>query len=377
MLITAKRLQFLITAFIAFVPMDLAAQNLPQGITTPIVLPPFDANANQCSAPQNVQRVIAFSQDNERQFIDGVGVGLKAAAVDRNLDFRVAVANNDSRKMIAQIETWREERVGAVVVAPVDPIGLSETLRRLIAQGTYVGAVVPPPAVTILNAPQYAVGKAIGDAAATYIKSQLKGQANVVLLTHDSLQFLAPRFTAMRDSLRSLPGAVIVADISPVTVNKDGGAETMKTVLLANPKIDVVLGADTVVLGALRTLRESGAVRDDQFLGGIDGEPEAIKEINRRGPYKATVSLASPIFGYAMGQHAADWLEGKSVPQAMDILPKLITAETKSKFDTDVSQPSVVYRDAAKRDEYLRMYGNICFDTKDRFINFPWSSEAK
>ncbi|CAN5320691.1 hypothetical protein BH10PSE11_BH10PSE11_34880 [soil metagenome] len=377
MITTAKRLQFLITAFFAFVPVNLAAQNLPQGITTPIILPPFDANANQCNAPQNVQRVIAFSQDNERQFIDGVGVGLKAAAVDRNLDFRVAIANNDARKMIAQIDAWREERVGAVVVAPVDPIGLSSTLRTLIAQGAYVGAVVPPPAVTILNAPQYAVGKAIGDAAATYIKARLKGQANVVLLTHDSLQFLAPRFTAMRDSLRGVPGAVIVADISPVTVNKDGGAETMKTVLLANPKIDVVLGADTVVLGALRTLRESSAVRDDQFLGGIDGEPEAIEEISRRGPYKATVSLASPIFGYAMGQHAADWLEGKSVPQAMDILPKLITAETKSKFDADVSHPNIVYRDAAKRDEYLRMYGNICFDSRDRFINFPWSSEAR
>jgi ribose transport system substrate-binding protein len=23
------------------------------------------------------------------------------------------------------------------------------------------------------------------------------------------------------------------------------------------------------------------------------------------------------------------------------------------------------------------MYGNICFDTRDQYVNFPWSSEAK
>ena len=26
---------------------------------------------------------------------------------------------------------------------------------------------------------------------------------------------------------------------------------------------------------------------------------------------------------------------------------------------------------------YLKMYGNICYDTRDRYVNFPWSSEQK
>jgi ribose transport system substrate-binding protein len=36
-----------------------------------------------------------------------------------------------------------------------------------------------------------------------------------------------------------------------------------------------------------------------------------------------------------------------------------------------------VFREAARRDAYLRMYGNICYDTRERYINFPWSSETK
>ena len=117
----------------------------------------------------------------------------------------------------------------------------------------------------------------------------------------------------------------------------------MRTILLANPDVDVVLGADTVVLGALAALREAGKARPDQFLGGIDGEPAAVAEIRSGGPYKASVSLASPIFGYAMGQHAADWLEGKSIPQAMDILPRALTWQNLDAYEADVADPGAVY----------------------------------
>jgi ribose transport system substrate-binding protein len=145
------------------------------------------------------------------------------AAKDRGLSFSVSVASNDPRKMIDQVEGFRSARVGGLVVAPVDPASLAPVLRRVIWQGTYVGAVVPPPATSVLNAPQYLTGKTLGDAAATYILSKLGGRANAVLLTHDSLQFLAPRFAAMRDALKDIPGVEVVADISPTTVNKEGG----------------------------------------------------------------------------------------------------------------------------------------------------------
>ena len=222
----------------------------------------------------------------------------------------------------------------------------------MIWDGGYVGTVVPPPATSLLNAPQYLTGKVLGDAAAAYIRARLGGKAKVVLLTHDSLQFLAPRFTAMRDALKDMPGVTIVADISPTTVNKDGGMATMRTILLAQPNIDVVLGADTVVLGALAALREAGKARPDQFLGGIDGEPEAVAEIKQGGgPYKASVSLASPVFGYAMGQHAADWLEGKSIPQAMDILPSALSLANIAQYEADLAESRRGLRgsDAARR----------------------------
>lgn len=310
--------------------------------------------------------------------MQGVDRGLALAAKDRGLEYRVAIAGNDAAKMIEQVQLFLAAKVGAVVAAPVDPPSLSRSLQQIIWAGGYVGTVVPPPATSLLNAPQYLTGKVLGDAAAAYIKERLGGKARVVLLTHDSLQFLAPRFVAMRDSLKDIPGVTIVADISPTTVNKEGGFATMRTILLAHPNIDVVLGADTVVLGALQALRAAGKARPDQFLGGIDGEPEAVAEIKKGGgPYKASVSLASPVFGYAMGQHAADWLEGKSIPQAMDILPSALNAANIARYESDLADPGAIYADPARRALYLKMYGNICYDTRHQYVNFPWSSERK
>jgi len=356
---------------------SLSPAQEPTGITVPVVLPPFNPEAAACTIPPGLQKVLAFAQDNEREFMQGVGRGLASAAKDRGLQYRVALAANDPAKMIEQVQALRADNVGAVVAAPVDPLSLSQSLQQVIWSGAYVGTVVPPPATSLLNAPQYLTGKVLGDAAAAYIKDRLGGRARVVLLTHDSLQFLAPRFVAMRDSLKDIPGVTVVADISPTTVNKEGGAATMRTILLAHPTIDVVLGADTVVLGALAALRAAGKARPDQFLGGIDGEPEAVAEIKQGGPYKASVSLASPVFGYAMGQHAADWLEGKSIPQAMDILPRALTLTNIAQYESDLADPAAVYGDLARRVSYLRMYGNICYDTRDQYLNFPWSSERR
>ena len=354
-----------------------AAQEGPAGLTMPVVFPPFNAAAPQCNLPPGLEKVLIFAQDNEREFMQGVSRGLNQAAKDRGLAYRVALASNDGARMIEQVRAARSARVGALVAAPVDAPSLKPSLQEMIWSGAYVGTVVPPPAISLLNAPQYLTGKVLGEAAAAYIKSRLNGRARIVLLTHDSLQFLAPRFAAMRDVFKDMPGVTIVADISPLTVNKQGGFAMMQTIMLAHPTIDVVLGADTVVLGALEALRQAGRARPDQFFGGIDGEPEAVTEIKAGGPYKASVSLASPIFGYAMGQHAADWLEGKSIPQAMDILPIPLTAVNIAQYETDMTQPGVVYADPARRAQYLRMYGNICYDTRDRYVNFPWSSERR
>lgn len=375
----ARRAATLATALLCLNALNLPSalgQDGPAGITVPTKFAPFNPDAPACTVPPNLNRVLGFAQDNEREFMQGVDQGLSKAAADRGMEYRRATANNDAAKMVEQVQLFRASKVGAVVAAPVDPASLAYSLQQIMWDGGYVGTVVPPPATLLLNAPQYETGKVLTDAAIAYINDHLGGKAKVVLLTQDQIEFLAPRFTAMRDGLSKLPNVTIVADLTPDPVNKEGGFAAMSTILQAHPDVDVVLGSDTVVLGALAALEAAGKARPDQFLGGIDGEPEAVAAIKKGdGPYKASVALSSPVFGYALGYFAADWLDGKSVPQGMDILPSALNGNNIAQYEADLSDPAAVFADPARRDSYLKMYGNTCYDTRDQYVNFPWSSE--
>lgn len=358
-------------------PSITRSQEAPRGITAPKKFSRFNSDAARCAVPPELRKVLVFAQDNQREFVQSAARGMARAAEQRGLAFEIALADNDPNAMVGHVRRAIADRVGALIAAPINVTTLAPVIREFIAKGGYVGSIVPPPATTILNAPQLATGKTLGDAAAAYIRTRLGGEARVVLLTHDTNQFLAQRFVAIRAALKAVPGARVIADISPKTVDKEGGQAIMRTILLAHSRVDVVLGADTVVLGALAALRDARLARDDQFIGGIDGEPEAFAEMRKGGPYKASVSLTSPIFGYALAQHAADWLEGRSVPQGLDILPSLVSRENLSQFERDTADPAAVYQDRTRRDAYLRAYGNSCYDTRAEFVDFGWSSELK
>jgi ribose transport system substrate-binding protein len=176
----------------------------------------------------------------------------------------------------------------------------------------------------------------------------------VVLLAHDSLQFLAPRFVAMRDVLNEMPGVSIVADISPVTVNKEGGLAIMRTILLAHPEIDVVLGADTVVPRGAGGGSRGRKERPDQFFGGIDGEPEAVAEIKRGGPYKSHHQPRLARFRIRDGTPRGRMVGRKSIPQAIDILPRALTLENMGQYEADIQDPAQVYFDPLRRVSYLK-----------------------
>ena len=69
----------------------------------------------------------------------------------------------------------------------------------------------------------------------------------------------------------------------------------------------------------LKIPEAEGKARDDMYLSGIDGDEQALAAVEKGGPYKASFAFAYPLMGYAWGQFAADWLEGKSIPQVMQL----------------------------------------------------------
>jgi ribose transport system substrate-binding protein len=120
---------------------------------------------------------LAYVQENEREFLQGVHYGLSMAARDRGLQYQRALAENDAAKAAKEIQAFRNSKVGAIVATSSDPAVVRESIQEVIWSGAFVGTIVPPPATLLLNAPQYATGKALTDAAIAHINAKLGGKA--------------------------------------------------------------------------------------------------------------------------------------------------------------------------------------------------------
>ncbi|HEX7291749.1 MAG TPA: sugar ABC transporter substrate-binding protein [Conexibacter sp.] len=336
-------------------------------------LAPFNPNAPAGARP-DLPAVIADAMDNDREHAQAVRNGIAAGAEARGVELITANADGDSAKNIAQLEQFLARGVGALVINPIDAAAQAPVMRRALERGIAVLSIVTPPATMMVNADQTLVGKTLGDRAANHIRTVLGGRANVVILNQDTVEAVRPRFVAIREAVRAA-GGTIVADIEPRTTDKEAAFATMSTILQKNPKIDVVLGADAVSLGALAAIEAEDKARPDMFIGGIDGEPEALAAIEKpNSPYKASVAFGEPIFAFPFGFYTAEWLAGRSIPQGVEVKALALDSPAAiASFKADIADPKAVWDDPARRDKYVALYGNISWETRGRYLDYIWT----
>ena len=306
--------------------------------------------------------MLAFSQDTRREFMQGVDQGLAAAAKDRGLQYRLLVADSDAARQAEQVRSLVAARAGGVVASAVNSASLVRACRKSSGR-----AATSAPLWRRLR-PRCSMRRNTSPARfwgtrRAPISGTLGGKAKVVLLTQDSLEFLAPRFVALRDSLVTFRAS------ASLPTSRPPGQQGRRLCDHADhparqPDIDVVLGADNVVLGALAALRAAGKTRANQFLGGIDGEPEAVSEIKKgNSPTRsasawprrssATPWASTPPTGSRARASRRRWIS----------CPSPLTAANIAQYEADLANPGRVYADPARRASYLKMYGNICYDT--------------
>src|SRR5690349_22390702 len=85
-----------------------------EGLTVPVKLPAYDAARASCRAPTGLQKKLVFVQDNRREFMQGAGRGLEAAARARGLGYGVAFSDNDPALMIKQVGGIANDKTGAI-----------------------------------------------------------------------------------------------------------------------------------------------------------------------------------------------------------------------------------------------------------------------
>ncbi|CAN5713288.1 hypothetical protein BH10CHL1_BH10CHL1_43100 [soil metagenome] len=335
----------------------------------PKKLEPFKPSDKVGEKP-NLPKRIAWANTSNAEFFLAITNSIQLAAEERGLEFITAIANDDSAKNIEQINTFMQRGIAALCIQPLDANAQAPLMQKAIDDGIAVLSLVTPPSTTQAVADQYKVGNTQGLAAAKWIKENLDGKAKVQYFNIDTIEVLKARHQGVLDGVKTAgDGVEIVSDVNAGAITNEAGFNTMNTVLQAHPDVNVILGGDTLVLGALAALEAAGKAKDKIYISGIDGDKEALKKIQEGGAYKASFAFAYPMMGYAWGQYAADWLDGKEIPLLMQFNAiELNSAETIADFEKAMGDVKETWKSA---DKYFTNLGSISYETRKNYLRVP------
>jgi ribose transport system substrate-binding protein len=352
-----------------------AAKGLGAGIAATKLseFQPFQFSSAAGAKPSLPKR-LALANVNKAQIYTLMSQGMQKACHDRGLDFAEANAQDNVGKNVSQIQAFLQRGTGGLTLIPTGEGTQTAVTRQALKEGTVVFGLVNAPCTSQLVADQYKVGKAHGEAAAAWIRANLDGKAKVAYFNLDALTpALIPRHKGVLDALEAVGSGVKIIDrgVGAKDFSADGGFKFTSSLLQAHPDVDVIMGADTFILGSAKAVKAAGNAKV-KYISGVDGEDLVLDEIEKGGLIKATQGFAWPIFGYAQGQFAADWLEGKTIPQVIIVEPiRLDSAAAIEEFKTKNADPAKYWKT-----DYVSFLGSISYEKRQNWLQKVLSGQT-
>ncbi|AWK72720.1 hypothetical protein CBI38_15260 [Rhodococcus oxybenzonivorans] len=339
----------------------------PKSPAPPEELGQFDPSLPS-GPPTGLPRRAAWASTAAAEFFLALGAGVEAASRERGLQYLTAFSGDDPTKNLRQLETFLARGVGALAFQPLNAVIQRPILDAALRQGVCVQGIITQPSTLQVAANQYDIGFTQGKAAADFATARLQGNAKVHYFNLDSASpQLQLRHAGVLDGLRSAgSGLSVVSDVDAPDISTANGAAIMSTVIAEQPDIRIILGGDTLVVGAYRALDQSGKLADDMYFSGVDGDKEALALVKNDGPYRASIAFPWHLMGYGLGQFAADWIEGKQIPRV--IVAKPIVLDSPGSVDTyiaDNASPAAVFADRTRYERYLPLLGNVSYATRE------------
>jgi len=346
---------------------DRRAQNSPDSLKA------FEWAASKGTSTGLPSRV-AWASTADSEFFLALGRGMQQAATQRGVDYITATSGNDPGKHVDQMNAFLQQGVGSMAMQPLNSDADSLVLQRAIDRGVCAQGIITAPSTMQVVASQYQIGFDQGKAAADYVTAHLGGIAQVLYFNLDTASpQLKIRHRGVLDGLKTGGGGIeVVSDLTVADISTTSGFNTMMGALQTHKDINVVLGGDTIVVGAFKALKDSGKLKDDMFLSGVDGDEEALQLVKAGGAYKLSIAFAWTLIGYGLGQFGADWIEGKQVPRVIVAKGvKLDSAAAVTRFAGAREDPASAFADRRRYEDYLPLYGNVSHASRQAYWTSP------
>ena len=324
-------------------------------------------------AKSPLPRRVGFVAPTLTEYMSSLSDACRAACKSRGLEFAYALSDGDPVKNIDQLNQMLQRGVGGLVIPPLDAAAQAEIARRAIDAGVCVMFLVTPPCSTQTMSYQYLFGAAQGQAAVSWINQHVPGKGKVVYFNRDQFEALQPRTVAVRKVLAAA-GIDLVLNRLDDKATQAEGFRLASLLAQSHPEVNVWLGEDDTMLGVDAFLQSRGhdPLKNDIALISVGGTDAAKKIVGTRGSFLRTV-IASPdaLSLYACGLFCADWLDGKTIPQAIEVgCAPLSSREEVTAFAAINADPmAAINRSLAGKYEGLRFWGAIDYETRGNYLH--------
>jgi ribose transport system substrate-binding protein len=220
-------------------------------------------------------------------FYQAVEAGLRAAARRARYELVVVDANLDPAAQRTQVEGLVQQRVDAIVVAPIDTLAIVPAVERANSARIPVFSVNLAPSGGRIVSHVQSDHVGTGRIAAEYLAAFLGDRGEVAIVTRPGVPWLREREQGFRAALQAHRGVRIVDSIDAGS-SRARGLELIEPMLRARRETDGIFAVDDAsALGAYDAAM--ARFRADLLIVGTDPSSDALQFIHNEGPFKATL----------------------------------------------------------------------------------------
>lgn len=282
------------------------------------------------AAAGEVKKVGLMVQDLSNPFFVSMQHGVEAKAKEIGATLSTQDGRQDLGTQNEQIDAFIQQRIDVLLLNAVDSKGIASAVVRAKAAGITVVAV--DVAAEGASATITSNNVQAGTQACEYLATQIAKKGNILLVNGTPISSVQDRVRGCKQVLAKYPAIKIVGEQSGD--NNRSKALTLATdMLTANPNVVGIFGInDPTALGA--TLAAEQAGKRGLVIVGVDGSPEAVKELKKPGTmFKGTPAQDPNLLGVTGLDMAMKLRKGEKLEQDTVLVPtKLITAQNVSTY---------------------------------------------
>jgi len=250
---------------------------------------------------------------------------------DKNFEIIFVNADQDLQKQLDQFDTFINQKMDAIIVEPVDQVGIASAIQKANAANI--------PVISICSSSSGGDFTYIGvvniDAGimqAEYMAKALPQNAKIVYMRgQDGYDHSRDRHTGFLDTLKKTRPDVTLLAEQTANYDRAEGMKLMEDWIQAFPQIDGVICAnDQEALGAIQALRAANRLKGT-LIAGIDATDEAIQNV-KSGDMAITILQSAVLEAEAAYDALKKLQAGQPIPKEIIIPWVVITSDNVDQF---------------------------------------------